>query len=293
MKKLGIIVDGSSSLTKEEFKKYDVKRAYFRITDLLNNKEYKDDESITTDIVDEQFEKGNYLKSSCVPLGEMMEAVEEMLKEYEEVIIFTIHKYISSQWSNCQIVKEEAPDRIFIQKGNIMNWETKKFIIMARELSKQGLKANEIMEIINKESDNTATIFTCETWKGMTQGGRFSKLAGRILDKVSAYPIISLQHESPKFYGLSRDYHKVIDKMIEKFIKENNLESINDIEEVSLYSTGLDKDKEDFLINHLAKKLKKPVEQIEISSNPIVVYLQTAKNAYGIGLKIKNKNKEK
>lgn len=289
MKKLGIIVDGSSSLTEKEFKKYDVKRVYFRITDLLNNKEYKDDESITTDIVDAEFSKGNFLKSSCVPLGEMMDVVDEMLKEYEEIIIFTIHKHISSQWSNCQIIKEEAPDRIFIQKGNLMNWETKKFIIMARELSKKGIKAKEIIDIINKESDKTATIFTCETLKGMTQGGRFAKFTGKILDKINIHPIISLQDESPKFYGVSRDYYKAIDKMIEKFMKENNLKSLEDIEEVAFYSTGLDKDKENFFVNHLAEKFNKKIEDIEISSNPIVVYLQTAKNAYGIALKIKDK----
>lgn len=289
MKKLGIIVDGSSSLTKEEFKKYDVKRVYFRINDMLNNIEYKDDDSITTDIVDKEFEKDNFLKSSCVPLGEMMDVVDEMLKEYEEIIIFTIHKHISSQWSNCQIVKEEAPDRIFIQKGNLMNWETKKFIIMARELSNKGMKAKEIVELIDKESERTATIFTCNTWKGMTQGGRFSKLTGKILDKVKVHPIISLQHESPKFYGMSRDYYKVIDKMIEKFMKENDLKSLDDIEDFCLYSTGLDKDKEEYFLNHLSKKFNKPVEKIDVSSNPIVVYLQTAKNAYGIGIKMKEK----
>lgn len=289
MKKLGILVDGSSSLTNDDFKKYDVRRVYFRINDLVNNKEYKDDDSLTVEMVDAEFEKNNFLKSSCVPLGEMMDAVDEMLKQYEEVIIFSIHKQISSQWSNCQIVKEEAPDRIFIQKGNIMNWETKKFIIRARELSEEGKKAKEIIDIIDRESDNTATIFTCYTWKGMTQGGRFSKLTGKILDKVKVHPIISLQDDKPKFLGILRDYYKVVDKMIEKFMKENNLTSVEDIEEVSLYSTGLDKDKEDLIVNRLSKILKKPISEIDICSNPIVVYLQTAKNAYGIGLKFKNK----
>lgn len=288
-KKLGILVDGSSSLLDSEYKKYDVRRVYFRINDIKNNIEYKDDGSLTPEMVDSEFEKGNYLKSSCVPLGEMMDAVDEMLKEYEEIIIFTIHKHISSQWSNCQIVKEEAPDRIFVQKGNIMNWETRNFIILARELSKKGYSAKEIIDIIDKESDKTATIFTCDTWKGMTQGGRFTKLTGKILDKINIHPIICLQDVSPKFYGISRDYYKVIEKMIAKFIKENNLSSIDDIEDFTLYSTGLDKDKEEYFVDYLSKKFNLPKEKVTISSNPIVVYLQTAKNAYGIGLKIKDK----
>ncbi len=285
--KIGIIIDGASSMPFSDYKKYDVKRVYLRIIDLKKNIEYKDDENLKDEFIYESLKNGTSFKTSCTPIGELYDAVEELLKKNDEVIIFTIHKYISSQYDNCKMVASEYPNKVFVVNGNNMDRDYEYFVQKARELANQGMDAKSIVEQIDNESKYFATLFTCETLKGLESSGRFGRLMGKILDKLKMHPVINLQNDKPSFYGFTRDYYKAIEKMVNGFIKENKLNGIQDIEEVTLYSTLLDKDKEDYFVQWLSNKFNLPKEQIRISSNPLVVCVYTGINAYGIALKIK------
>lgn len=286
-KKIGIIIDGSTSFTEKEFKKYDLKRIYFRVINTATNQEFKDDDSLTYDYIKQSLEAGNVFKTSCTPIGEIMDEFESALEEYENIIVFPMHKGISSQANNIIAEASEYNGKVLVVDPNMMNREIEYFIIKARELEKQGKSAEEIVEYINEKSKKTATIFTTQSWDGVKGSGRFSTLF-KILDKLKIFPIICLEQEAGKFYGFAKDYLNSIEKMVEKFMKENKIKDINKIELMALHGSLLEEKNAKFFINWLSKKFNINKEDILYELCPKAVTVYTGINAYGISLRIKD-----
>ncbi len=295
MKKIGIIVDGSSTLTEKDLKRLDVERVYFRIFNNKTNEEFTDG-NIELDYIKKTHEEGIPFKTSCTPPGEVLDKIDKMLKEYESIIIIPMCQGISSQANNMKLYAEDYPGKVFVANPKMMNTAIDYCVERIRQLEKENKNAEEIVKIINEETSNIGTIFTCQSWRTMAGSGRFNSMVGNILDKLGIYPIICLQHESPKFYGICKSFTKTVEKMVNKFMKSNNVESIADLELVALYDSLLEDKYKELFLNILSKKFNINKEDIPIIQNPKVITVYTGVNAVGVTLRIKNKklkNKKK
>ncbi len=293
MKKIGILVDGSTTLTDKDFKRLDVKRIYFKVYNTKTNEEFLDAD-LDLDYIKKTHEQGIPFKTSCTPPGEVLDKFDEMLKEYESIIVFPMCKATSSQANNIKLYAEDYPGKIFIVEPKMMNSALDYCIERARQLEKENKTVEEIVNIINKESDDIGTVFTCQSWKTMAGSGRFHSLVGNILDKLGLCPLICLQYESPKFYGMCKNYNKSIDKMVNKFMKENDVESVDDLEIIALYDSLLEDKYKDLFVDYLSKKFNIDKKDIPIRLNPKAITIYTGINAYGITFRIKKrKSKDK
>ncbi len=122
-KKIGIMVDGSCTLTEKELKKFDAKRLDFRILNTNTNEEYKDTLEGLDQIVKKSLEKNEVFKTSCTPIGEIIVAMEEMLEDFDQIIVLPMHKCISSQYNNIKSEASEYPGKVFVIDATMMNNE--------------------------------------------------------------------------------------------------------------------------------------------------------------------------
>lgn len=162
MKKLGIIVDGSICFDEKQLKEYDLKRVVFKIMNTKTNEEF-DDDKIQRQYIKESIEKGETFKTSCTPPGDVLDLLDSMVKEYESIIIFPMAQGISSQANNMRMFAEEHPGKVFVAKARMMNAGIEYCVKLARKLEKEGKSGQEIVDIIDSQSDSLATIFTCQS----------------------------------------------------------------------------------------------------------------------------------
>ena len=115
MKKVSILTDSTSDLSKELLDKYDI--TVFPLHIHLGDKEYADGIDITPEEIYRWSEEQKEIpKTSALSLYDAKEYLKKALEKSEEVIVFCISETMSSCCSvmHMAVVELEAEDKVFV-----------------------------------------------------------------------------------------------------------------------------------------------------------------------------------
>ncbi|MBR2948773.1 MAG: DegV family protein [Lachnospiraceae bacterium] len=206
MKKVTIITDSTSDLSKELLERYQIGR--FSLHVHLGEKSYLDGVDITPDEIYAWSDANEATPKTSTPSpAEAIETLEKYLEEDNEIICFCL----SAQMSGCMNVMRlaaeslEAEDRIFVVDSKNLSTGIGLQIIEAAILAQQGMSAAEIVEKITALQPKVRASFVVDTLTYLHRGGRCSGVAALAGSVLKLHPSIVVEdgamHPSKKYRG--------------------------------------------------------------------------------------------
>ena len=257
MKKVSIITDSTSDLSKELLEKYDI--TVFPLHIHLGDKEYADGIDITPEEIYQWSEESKETpKTSALSLFDAKEYIKKALEKSEEVICFCISEEMSSCCSvmHMAVGELEAEERVWVDSMNLSTGIGLQ-ILEAAELAERGLDAGTIVEKIKAMQPQIRSSFVVDSLTFLHRGGRCSGVAALMGNTLKLHPCIFVlegnMHAGKKYRGK-------MDKVLLNYVEDIKQELVTAKKEhVFITHSGCDTD--------LVETIKKEVEALNYFEN--------------------------
>lgn len=281
-KKIGILIDSSSTLDEKFIKKNNIWVAPLSLVD-SHLHTYKDDGiELDRKHLISRLRSGENFKTAMTPIGQLFEIVEKMSMEYEDIIFLPISKELSGQWQTAQIVKKEYSNLHVINSLSAAYTNE----IIASQIVQNIKKEKSIMEILKDAesvNDKTFTIFSVEDTSGMKSGGRITNTILHAIDFLKLQPIIRLNVKN-EYAGVTKNYQSGIKKMIKAAQKWYAPIKNVKPEFACIYFSGYDDTKFTYIKNAIIEAFKINANNICVRWIPSCVLIHTKLGSYGFSL---------
>jgi len=218
MKKVSIITDSTSDLSKELLDKYDI--TVFPLHIHLGDKEYADGIDITPEEIYRWSEEQKEIpKTSALSLYDAKEYLKKALEKSEEVIVFCISETMSSCCSvmHMAVVELEAEDKVFVVDSKNLSTGIGLQILEAARLAEEGYKAGEIVEYIEKMQPQVHSSFVVDNLTFLHRGGRCSGVAALAGNTLKLHPCIFVLNGKMQ---AGKKYRGKMDKVILNYVED-------------------------------------------------------------------------
>ena len=172
--KICISAESTIDLPREVLDEFEIKTVPFTIT--LGDKNGLDGVTTPDEIFDYVDRTGVLPKTSAVNVGQFEEYFKNLLKEYDEVIHFSLSSELSSAYQNgCLVAKELG--HVHMIDSRSLSTGIALLAIYASKLVKQNLSAEEIVKKVSERIPFDQASFVLATVDYLHKGGRCSTLA--------------------------------------------------------------------------------------------------------------------
>ena len=213
-----IISDSTCDLSKELIEKYNVDILPLHI--VLGEVEYKDGEEISPDKIYEWADANKTTpKTSAIAITDVMDTYEKWLKEYDEIVIFSISGKMSTTVNVMRMGAEELEmeDRIFVVDSENLSTGSGLLVIEAAIMAQEGKSANEIVACLKELKPRVKASFVVDTLTYLHRGGRCSGVAALAGRALKLHPKIVVEDGAMK---PDKKYRGKMKKVILDYTKE-------------------------------------------------------------------------
>ena len=194
-----IIADSTCDLSVELLKQYDISILPLHI--VLGELEYKDGLEISPDEIYEWSDsKKEAPKTSAASIADTMDLYDKYLKEYDEIVCFSISGQMSTTVNVMRMAVEEldAEERIHIIDSENLSTGGGLLVIEAAIMAENGLSGKEIVEKIGALKPFVRSSFIVDTLTFLHRGGRCSGVAALAGGALKLHPKILVENGAMK-----------------------------------------------------------------------------------------------
>ena len=204
--KICISAESTIDLPREILDEFNIKTVPFTIT--LGEKNGLDGVTTPEEIFDYVDRTGVLPKTSAVNAAQFDEYFKGLLKEYDEVIHFSLSSDLSSAYQNACMVAQEL-GHVHVVDSMSLSTGIALLAIYASKLVKEGLNAEEIVKKVSERIPHDRASFVLATVDYLHKGGRCSSLAklGAMLFRIRPQIIVNNGKMGPgkKYTGKQTD----------------------------------------------------------------------------------------
>ena len=204
--KICISAESTIDLPREILDEFEIKTVPFTIT--LGEKNGLDGVTTPEEIFDYVDRTGVLPKTSAVNAAQFDEYFKSLLKEYDEVIHFSLSSDLSSAYQNACMVAQEL-GHVHVVDSMSLSTGIALLAIYASKLVKEGLNAEEIVKKVSERIPHDQASFVLATVDYLHKGGRCSSLAklGAMLFRIRPQIIVNNGKMGPgkKYTGKQTD----------------------------------------------------------------------------------------
>ena len=218
MKKVSIMTDSTSDLSKELLEKYDI--TVFPLHIHLGDKEYTDGIDITLEEIYLWSEETKETpKTSALSLYDAKEYIKKAMEKGEEVICFCISEEMSSCCSimHMAVAELEVEEKVFVVDSRNLSTGIGLQILEAVKLSEEGVGAEKIVEKIKEMQPKIRSSFVVDSLTFLHRGGRCSSTAALAGNTLKLHPCISVVDGKMQ---AGKKYRGKMDKVILNYVED-------------------------------------------------------------------------
>ena len=171
--KICISAESTIDLPREILDEFEIKTVPFTIT--LGDKNGLDGVTTPEEIFDYVDRTGVLPKTSAVNVGQFDEYFKSLLKDYDEVIHFSLSSELSSAYQNACLVASEL-GHVHVVDSRSLSTGIALLAIYASKLVKQNVSAEEIVKKVSERIPHDQASFVLATVDYLHKGGRCSTL---------------------------------------------------------------------------------------------------------------------
>ena len=194
-----ILSDSTCDLSKELIEKYNIEVLPLHI--VLGEAEYKDGEEISPDEIYEWADANKTTpKTSAIGITDVMDAYEKWLKEYDEIVIFSISGKMSTTVNVMRMAADEleVEDRVFVVDSENLSTGNGLLVIEAAIMAQEGMNAKEIEGYMTELKPQVKASFVVDTLTYLHRGGRCSGVAALAGGALKLHPKIVVEEGGMK-----------------------------------------------------------------------------------------------
>ncbi len=212
-----IVADSTCDLSKELLEQYNITIIPLNI--VLDMKSYQDGEDITPEEIYRWSDEVHMTPKTAAPeLGVVLEILRPMTLAAEDIIFFGISEEMSV---TCQVVRmaaeELAYDRIWVINSKNLSTGIGLQVLKATHLAKAGLRAEEIVQEIEKARSRVRASFVVDTLTYLHRGGRCSSVAALLGNTLKLKPMIAVTDGK---MGVARKYRGRTQAVVRSYAKD-------------------------------------------------------------------------
>ena len=220
-----ILSDSTCDLSPELIERYGIRILPLHV--MLGSDEYLDGVSITPDKIYQWSDATKQTpKTSAVSIPEVTEAFQECLKEFDELVVFTISSSMSACFNNCRLAAQdlEAESRIHIIDSENLSTGIGLLVIEAAIMASKGFAAAQIEDVICKLRPKVRASFVVDTLVYLYRGGRCSGLAAMVGGALRLHPRIAVTNGA---MGPGRKYRGSSAKYVMQYVQDMEQEILH------------------------------------------------------------------
>lgn len=215
MYKVGIATDSHSGITPqmaEQMGIYVLPMPFY-----VDEECFYEEVSITRTEFFKQLTNGKKVSTSQPSPEAVMEFWRSALQEYEELIYIPMSSGLSGSCSTAMMLAqdEEFEGKVFVVDNGRISTPLVRAIMDAQEMTKEGLTAARIKEVLEAEKDKMSIYIAVETLEFLQKGGRISAATAAIGTVLNIKPVLKLGTGLLETYKKSRGMKKAKKEMLE------------------------------------------------------------------------------
>ena len=218
MGKVAILTDSNSGITQAQSKELGVK--VIPMPFFIDGEQYFEDINLTQEEFYEKLKQDADISTSQPSIGEMQDAFDELLKEYDVLVYIPMSSGLSGTCQTATMVADDYDGKVQVVNNQRISVTMRQSVLDAKELAKRGKSAAEIKEILEKHKMESSIYITLDTLKYLKKGGRITPAAAAIGTMLKLNPVLQIQGEKLDAFAKTRGVKQAKKKMIAAVRKE-------------------------------------------------------------------------
>lgn len=215
MSRILISTDSTADLSQQLLEKNNIE--VFSLTIVRDGESLKDGVDIKTpDIFEFKEKTGRLTTTSAGNIADYEEFFLHHLKEYDEIIHFTISSDMSSSYANAKLGAEEM-DNVYVIDSRNLSTGIGLQVLKACDLRDSGKSAKEIVEYMGSIADKVRASFVLDTLDYMKKGGRCSSVVALGANLLKLKPCIEVHNGK---MDVAKKYRGKISAVYTEYVKE-------------------------------------------------------------------------
>ena len=290
MKKVAIITDNYSGISKEEAKELGVK--VLTLPFFFGEECFYEGVSISREAFFERLNSGEQVSTTQPSPDALMDIWREGLKEAETVLYIPLSSGLSGSCNTAMIFaqEEEFEDKVFVADIGRIATPMHRSILDALELAKEGYSAKEIKDILEASKEEMSIYIAVETLEFLKRGGRITPAAAAVGSLLNIKPILKLNVGVLDSYMKCRGFKKAKREMLAAMKRDLETKFFEASEKGEVYLMAASS-ADETATKEWVEEIKEYFPGMDVLCDPLCLGIacHTGEGALGIGCSCKPK----
>lgn len=219
-KKVAIVTDSNSGITQAEGKALGV--TVIPTPFFINGELFLEDITLTRDDFFAKLDEDAEISTSQPSPGDVMDAWDNLLKEYDELVYIPISSSLSSTYDTAMMLAQDYDGKVQVVNNQRVSAMQKNAVLDAVRLVAQGKSAKEVKEILEDEKLNAVAYLSVDNLKYLKKGGRVTPAAAALGTVLNIKPVLLVNNEKIDSIAKVRGWKAAKKTMLELVEKDLN-----------------------------------------------------------------------
>lgn len=198
-----LIVDSASDILPQQATALGM--MHLPMTIIFGEDEYLDSVTLSHEEFYEKLTQTSIVPKTCqIPPAVYMETFEEVVQAGDTAVVVTMSSKLSGTYNSACMAAEEFGDKIAVVDSENITFGEQILIKRGLELRDQGLSAQEIKEVLDREKKHIRLYALVDTLEYLRKSGRVSAAAAFAGGLLAIKPVISMEGGEAQIVGKAR-----------------------------------------------------------------------------------------
>ena len=202
MKKIAVVTDSNSGITKEDAKELGV--YVIPMPFKIGEEEYFEGVNITQEEYYDKVDESVSVMTSQPSTGVVLDLWEELLQEYDEIVHIPMSSGLSGSTQTAKMLSADFDGRVEVVDNKRIAVTLRRSCIEALNLAKAGKSAAEIREILEATGSESSIYIMLDTLTYLKRGGRITPAAAAIGTMLKLKPVLQIQGDKLDAFAKAR-----------------------------------------------------------------------------------------
>ena len=202
MKKIAVMTDSNSGISQEEAAQLGVVVIPMPFT--IDNVDYYEGINLSQKEFYELLKKGGEVTTSQPSPDSVMDAWDNALKTYDEVVYIPMSSGLSGSCQTAFMLSQDYDNKVFVVDNQRISVTLRQSVYDALNLAAKGMDGAQIRDILIEDKFNSSIYIMLDTLKYLKKGGRITPAAAAFGELLKIKPVLQIQGDKLDAFAKAR-----------------------------------------------------------------------------------------
>lgn len=200
--KIAIVTDSNSGITQAQAKKLGI--YVLPMPFMINNETYYEDITLTQEEFYRRLAEGAEVITSQPTPESVMNLWDELLQNYDAIVHIPMSSGLSGSCQSAIMLAQDYDGKVEVVNNQRISVTQRQASLDALQLSKQGMDARQIRELLEQDKFNSSIYIMLDTLYYLKKGGRITPAAAALGTILRLKPVLQIQGEKLDAFAKAR-----------------------------------------------------------------------------------------